>query len=348
MRPKVIDVALKPWDVAPAEVPDGASFGEIARMLLRFAILAPNSHNTQPWRFAIGDSYVDFFADRARRLEVVDPNDRSLVISVAAAIETFSVAAEHFGFESDVQVQPAGGDEPLIASVSLQPSQPRSHDLFAAIPHRRTTRMAFEPRELPGDLLERVRGDAIEKSVELSIVTGDRRSAIAGLVSRGDVVQLDDVRFRRELASWVRPNNRGACDGMRGYGFGFSDLMSRAGPFVIRTFDSGKMQGAKDRRLVERSPALLVFATPVDAPEHWVATGRVLMRILLRLTAAGATASFLNQPIEIPELRPRLAATVGLSGLPQLLLRCGYGPTVRPEPRRPIEDVLVEQRRDPR
>ena len=33
---------------------------------------------------------------------------------------------------------------------------------------------------------------------------------------------------------------------MRGYGFGFRDLMSHAGPVVIRTFDIGKGQAAKD------------------------------------------------------------------------------------------------------
>jgi hypothetical protein len=99
---------------------------------------------------------------------------------------------------------------------------------------------------------------------------------------------------------------------MRGYGFGLSDLMPHADPFVIKTFNTARIQRATDRRLAEAAPALLVFATQ-DTPPQWLATGRTLMRVLLRLTASGAAASFLNQPIEVPELRPELARALGHS-----------------------------------
>jgi hypothetical protein len=61
---------------------------------------------------------------------------------------------------------------------------------------------------------------------------------------------------------------------------------------------------------------------------------------LLRARAEGVWASFLNQPIEVPELRPRVREAVGEAGFPHLLLRMGYGQEVRPTPRRAIEEVL--------
>ena len=109
---------------------------------------------------------------------------------------------------------------------------------------------------------------------------------------------MRDKAFRHELSSWIRANNSDAKDGIRGYGFGFSDLMSRAGPFVVRAFDAGRRQGAKHRQLAAEAPALVILATKDDAPADWLATGLALVRVLLGLTAAGATASFLNQPIE--------------------------------------------------
>ena len=61
--------------------------------------------------------------------------------------------------------------------------------------------------------------------------------------------------------------------------------------------------------------------------------------MLLGARAEGVWASFLNQPIEVPELRPRLRDAIGQSGFPQLLLRMGYGPEVRPTPRWPAEEA---------
>ena len=77
-----------------------------------------------------------------------------------------------------------------------------------------------------------------------------------------------------------------------------------------------------------------------DAPLDWLCAGRALSRVLLAARAEGVQASFLNQPIEVPELRERVAAAVGDPGDVQLLLRLGYGPDPEPEPRRPLADVL--------
>ena len=60
------------------------------------------------------------------------------------------------------------------------------------------------------------------------------------------------------MASWVHPNRTKSRDGIPGYAFGFGDPMPLAGPFVIRTFDTGKGQAAKDRQIAEGSPFLAV------------------------------------------------------------------------------------------
>jgi hypothetical protein len=41
--------------------------------LIRKAVLAPSSHNTQPWHFWVSGSGIDLFADRPRGL----PRQRS-------------------------------------------------------------------------------------------------------------------------------------------------------------------------------------------------------------------------------------------------------------------------------
>lgn len=128
---------------------------------------------------------------------------------------------------------------------------------------------------------------------------------------------------------------------MPGYAFGLGNLASYAGPLVVRTFDWGEGQAARDRQLAEGSPVLAVLGTHADLPPLWLAAGQALDHVLLRAAAEGVGASYLNQPIELPELRPGVAEILETDGHPQLLLRMGYAPRVRPTPRRPVEEVLI-------
>ena len=50
-------------------------------------------------------------------------------------------------------------------------------------------------------------------------------------------IQLGNKAFRKELASWVRPNTSDANDGLPGYSFGYSDFESFFGSFIFGTFD---------------------------------------------------------------------------------------------------------------
>lgn len=70
-------------------------------------------------------------------------------------------------------------------------------------------------------------------------------------------------------------------------------------------------------------------------------TGIAHLEMLLAVTAAGLTADYLNQPIEVVRLRPRIRDIVGCSGTPQLLFRVGRGPEIEPAVRRPVDEVIV-------
>jgi len=104
----------------------------------------------------------------------------------------------------------------------------------------------------------------------------------------------------------------------------------------------GRKVAAGDRdKIVNGSPLLAVMSSRDDDPANWIDTGRALARVLLTLTASGATASYLNQPIEVETLRPRLGDVAGTRRVPQLLMRFGYGPATGPAVRRPVDEVLV-------
>jgi len=335
----------EPWHVSEEDYPAAGESEEKLRFMLNYAVLAPSGHNTQPWLFSVSDGEVELRADRTRGLPVVDPEDRALVISCGAALFYLRVTMRHFGYEDEVEILPDPDDPDLLARVRLGPERAETEEermLFRAIPERRTNQSPFEDRQVPGRLLSTLQAAAWEEGAWLHLVEDeDTKHAVAELIAEGDRIQLADKHFRRELASWVHPNRSKSRDGVPGYAFGVGDLMSMAGPFSIRTFDTGKGHAAKDRQLAEGSPVLAVLGTEVDAPPEWLAAGQALARVLLRARAERVWASFLNQPIEVPELRPRLRDAIGESGFPQLLLRMGYGSEVRPTPRRSAEEVLI-------
>jgi hypothetical protein len=137
-------------------------------------------------------------------------------------------------------------------------------------------------------------------------------------------------------------------DGMRGYGFGLGEVKSRLGPLVIGSFNTGKGQAAKDRELAEGAPLLAVLGSDDDDPRSWLETGQALQGALLRARAGGVWSSHLNQPIEVEDLRARLAKLIGREdGFPQLLLRFGFGPEVAPQPRRSLDEVTSDPQLHP-
>lgn len=342
------DEALEPWRISATSFPGHDAPPEARlRFLIGYAILAPSGHNAQPWLFRIVGDRLEVLADRTRALPVIDPHDRALTIACGSALFNLRVAARHFGYQVGVELVPDPGRHDLLARLTLGERKTSNHEentLFAAIPKRRTSRLPYERTTVEKKVLERLEAGAAAEGAWFRVVKERRdRHAVADLIADGDRMQFADKRFRRELASWVHSNRSHSRDGMPGYALGHGDLVSLVEALVIRTFDMGKGVGAKDRDLAEHSPVLAVIGTPGDGAADWLRAGLALEHVLLAATAAGLSASFLNQPIEVETLRPRLAKIVqayGGSGFPQLLLRIGHGPDAKPMPRRGVSEVV--------
>jgi hypothetical protein len=223
-------------------------------------------------------------------------------------------------------------------------TDPEHGMLFDAIPKRRTNRQSFREEKVPESALASLVNCAEAEGAWLSVVEHEKtRLNLAELISEGDRMQWMNPEFRLELSQWVHANNGRRSDGIPGYAVGVDDLLSYTVPLVVRTFDMGQGQGAKDYELAAGSPVLAVIGTDSDGLRDWVLAGQALARVLLRARAEEIWASFLNQPIEIPQLRPKLAELLGRQGFPQAILRLGFGDNVQPTPRRPVAEVLTSQ-----
>ena len=332
------------WEVQDVDFPASGTVQAQLGFAVRYAALAPSSHNSQPWSFQLLPDRLDLLLDRTRALPVVDPSDRELTISCGAALFNLRVALRYFGYEPEIEHFPDGDNLDLAASVRLGAT--RKHDpstlpLFKAITQRHTHRRTFDDRAVPPTLVHALRAAASSEGAWLHPVEGPHRDALAALIMEADRIQSDDPRFREELATWMRDNRTERDDGMPGFALGLTNLEARLAPFLVRTFDRGDGVAARDQRLSLGSPLLAVLGTPQDEPLPWLRAGEALEHVLLLAQSEGVTASFLNQPVEVPALRERLASELGVVGKPQLVLRLGYATPSLRTPRRPLGEVLL-------
>ena len=323
--------------------PAWAGPAERLRFLLGYAVLAPSRHNTQPWAFEIEGDEVRLHADAGRALPATDEDGRELVMACGAAMQNLRLAAAHFGYATSVEIPPGHRRDGLLARMRLEERRattPEAEELFQAIPRRRTNRLPLDGREPPDGLIASLVREARREGVWLRPVEEHQRRAVAELVAEGDRLQWASPRFRSELAAWTRANGTTRRDGMPGYAHGRSDAAALVQPLLLRLTNPGRSEAERDRRRTIGSKSLLVLSTPRDGKGEWLAAGEALQRILLRATAAGLYAAYLNQPIEVEDLRSRLRHVLGEVGQPQILLRLGYGLDVRATPRREVDSVL--------
>ena len=301
------------------------------------AVLAPSSHNTQPWFFRLSDSAVDLCADRTRALPANDPEDRELAISCGCALMNLRIAAANLGLNVQVRLLPRPEEPDLLARMFLsgQSDVPADDaELSAFIGIRRTHREGFASGEVSAFALDQLIEATRQEGAHLvPLLTEEVRHKVAALVAEGDALQWANPGWRRELAAWIRPRRQGD-------GLSMPALAVPVARLVVRTFDMGEGVGEKDRRLAEASPLLVVLSTEGDQLRDWLLAGQALQRTLLIGCKHGLQASYLNQPVQVESLRHRLSDMVS-AGFPQILLRIGYPlKDILPSPRRALDDVI--------
>jgi Nitroreductase family len=334
---------VTPWHIDDSELYELESFHEQMRFLLQYAVLAPSGHNTQPWAFRVTAEGVEVFADYSKRLPVSDPQDRELLLSIGAAITNFRVAAAHFGFETTVLYEQRPEESlPVATIVARETSCPDAglSRLFAAITQRHTNRQPFEQQPIQPETLSTILDVMDEYPDLLHLVIPREKLRVIDLIAAGDRKQMSGEAFRGELADWIC-NEDGSVQGIPAGSLGIPSLVSPSASWAIRRFDLGAITAPRSRTLAVTAQLLIVLASENDRTAL-IRAGEVLERLLLTLTLEGLDYSFLNQPIEVLELRDQLQQLAGSGSPPQLLIRVGHAvAAAEATPRRPVDAVLV-------
>ena len=318
-------------------------YSEVTLELIRLAALAASSHNTQPWKFLVAPDVITIQPDRTRSCAVVDPDDAHLFKSLGCAAENLVQAAGARGYAAGVSFD---GTEQVIA-VRLEASKDFGPTaLSAAIETRQCTRGPYDARPISTEDLSALAQAGKIGGVRCILLSDRQRiETVTGFVTRGNLEQLNDKAFRRELISWIRFSPAAALrsgDGLAGVTTGQPPVPTTVGKLFSRALIRPGAQARLDAKHLASSSGVAIFVTGGNDWRSWVEAGRAYQRFALQAEALDIRSAFINQPIEVPGLRREFESWLGLTHeRAQLAVRFGHGPKLPYSLRRPARDVLV-------
>jgi hypothetical protein len=335
-------VAKQTWQAGPSVGIEGAPR---ARELVRYATLAPSSHNTQCWKFALADKSITILPDLSRRCPAVDPDDHHLFVSLGCAVENLVQAAQAHGLSAEPQFEAAQG----AISVPLSPlrnAPAQASPLLKAITERQCTRGDYDGQPLSAQELALLERAGSSSTVRLLLLTErPAMERVLDWVVQGNTAQMADAVFVKELKSWIRFNGADAVrthDGLFSGASGNPVGPSWVGSLAFDWLFTPKRENEKLARQIRSSSGMAVFVGALADKAHWVEVGRCYERFALQATALGIRNAFLNQPVEVPTVRAPFADAMGLAGQrSDLVVRFGRGPLLPRSLRRPVQAVLV-------
>jgi hypothetical protein len=360
------EAAVAPWQGPPQTA-------ELRRWALGYAILAPNSHNRQPWLVDLQTpNEIKLYVDRERLLPETDPWFRQIIVSQGTFLESLVIALRERGVEPQVQLFPQGEfapralDDRPVALLRWAPgaATPAKDPLFAQLLARQTAKVAYDltrpvapaiidqllvaarnPRVQAGGTAESAQVEAMRTlcweaaQVELltprTVMESIRLTRVgpAEIERHRDGISVNSMMPR--LASAV-----GAFDRSQPPAEGSTAYKQMMGRFEVHSRTS--------MAFVWLSTAFADDAAAGRTRSAEVEAGRAYMRLQLKATELGVQVHPMSQaPQEFAEMKPHYERlhqlTVGVPAAQrtvQLFCRLGHCAPQPHTPRRGVDAII--------
>ncbi len=321
------------------------------KFLLEYAILAPSTHNIQPWLFKVGETSCKIYYNPELTLPEGDALGRDLFISLGCCIENLITAAQYFGVYQGATYYD-GKNAQLVAEIKFKNlNQPGPVPVLAlqprlqAIIKRFNARGLFKKTPVPTELLEKLNSLNAEYGpvVQVHLVTNHADITKLGeLTAEGLRRAYHRPAFRAEIANLIRHNLSKKRDGLPGYSLRMNLPVSLIMPWLMRNVDIGKKLAHLNVASLSSAPLICVYTATENTPLAFTQVGRLAERVMLEANIRDMKTSIFVASIEIDDLYKDVQKIIKSDAIPQFLMCAGYINTPQGNtPRQPLESRLV-------
>lgn len=183
----------------------------LRRAALR-ATLAASMRDTQPWRLHLCHDRLDFYADPSRRLAVLDPNGRQMLISCGCALMNARVSLAGAGIGVRVTRTRSPGRADPVASLSIDEDRPDAAlaVLDPVLEARATNRRRVDDGPVPDEILHMLTHVAAAENSSLVVVrTALERLTVVELSQHAEHIEniSGDYRLQTSPSFALTPDN---------------------------------------------------------------------------------------------------------------------------------------------
>ncbi|MCW5745358.1 MAG: nitroreductase family protein [Alphaproteobacteria bacterium] len=334
------------------------------RRAIAWAILAPNPHNMQSWLVDLSrPDEITLHVDRERLLPQTDPLGRQIVVGQGTFLELLVMALSAEGYRAEVALFPDGAfaadhiDGRPVARVRLvKDATTKGDPLFGQIPHRRSTKTAYEARPLSAEHIAALAATHRAGCELLLGIATDSAAvdALRAIAIKGSEIEMNTPRTHKESIDRLRIGAAAIA--------AHRDGISLTGPMIWGLRHTGLMtpqkamtpgtvawSGGRDYVMTGYASATAFgwISTAGNTRAMQVAAGRAYVRLNLKATELGVAMHPHSQTLqEFPEMAEAYRAIHKATGVPeghtvQMFFRLGYAAAPGPTPRRPVDSIVM-------
>lgn len=325
---------------------------------LSYAILAPNSHNRQPWLVRLDNTEgIWLYCQMNRRLPETDPFDRQILISLGCFGELLRMAAAQDGFDAEIEWFPKGIPEDRRLNQApvahIQFAEGGAPDpLFKQVLNRRSTKKPFNTSQPVEDtVLTGLSGNDphMRATNDMTLV-----SRLRNLTFDAFMVEIETARTYKESVDLMRLGNKEVAaqpDGIDMGGWFFS-MMKNFGLITREKIEDPGTQAYKQgippfKKIMHATSAYTWITSPGNSRLDQVKAGIQYVRSNLKAAKLGLSMHPVSQALqeyaEMDEIYKKLHQMLEIKAPSriQMLSRLGYGPETKFSPRWPLKTRII-------
>jgi len=304
------------------------------KFLLQYAILAPSTHNSQPWLFKIHDSYCEIFKDESKYLIEADSKGRNLYISLGCCVENIIVAAKYFEVFKEIIIEPITHlkNKTLVVTIRFKNLSKVNNknviyqELFDAISRRATNRGLFKNIKIPASIIYNINKIKHSKDLNNHIIVDKKNIIDIAEITKNAIGELySKKRFREELSSWIYPDYKNRKEGISTKSLRIPFFLSIFFSQILKLFNISNSISYLNYKSIASLSSICIISSSKDSETIWLEVGRFAQRILLHTTTVNIDTYISVAAIDVNFYANKIKKILHTDKTPHFLIGLGYG-----------------------